>query len=237
MIDMHSHILPGVDDGAASLEDALEMARQALDSGVTCMVATPHCNYGGNTGMEDIKNAYLELLDALEYEQLPLQLKLGMEILASDDLPERLKAGKVWTYPGSRYFLVEFLPNRAASYMDLLLRRCQDAGFMPVVAHPERYEAIREDPRILMDWKRRGYGIQINRDSLLGRFGSYTAYCADYLLRHRMVNCIASDAHDPLRRNADWGNAFRLFEREFDPMQIERCLRIVPKKILMNENI
>mgnify|MGYP003290517130 CR=1 FL=1 len=237
MIDIHSHILPGVDDGAASLEDALELARQSLDSGICRMVATPHYNYGGSASLEEIKNAYLELTDALEYEQLPLHLQLGMEILASEDLPELLKAGKVWTYPRSRYFLVEFLPNRSAAYMDLLLRRCEEAGFMPVVAHPERYEQIREDPRILRDWKNRGYGIQLNRDSLLGRFGSYAACCAQYLLHHRMVNCIASDAHDPYRRNADWEAAFGLFDREFDPAKIEKCLRITPKKILHNADI
>ena len=237
MIDMHCHILPGIDDGAASMDDALIMAQQALESGIGCVVATPHYNHYGAASLEEIKNAYLELIDALEYEQLPLQVQLSMEILASEDLPELLKAGKVWTYPGSRYFLVEFLPRRSAAYMDQLLCRCQEAGFIPVIAHPERYSAIREDPRILMDWKNRGYGIQINRDSLLGMFGEHTAQCAWYILQRRMVNCIASDAHDPQLRNGCWDEAFALFHREFDPEKIHRCLRTVPRKILHNESI
>lgn len=237
IIDMHCHILPGVDDGAVSMDDALAMARQALDSGITHVVATPHYNYYGSATLNEIKNAYLELTDALEYEQLPLRVQLGMEILASEDLPERLKAGKVWTYPGSRYFLVEFLPRRSVQYMERVLTGCEEAGFLPVVAHPERYSAIREDPRILHKWKERGYGIQLNRDSLFGGFGKHTAHCAWYILQQRMVNCIASDAHDPQIRNQNWQRAFDLFDRECDPRKIHKCLRTVPQKILQDASL
>ncbi len=232
IIDMHCHILPGVDDGAESMEDALALAQQLLDSGITHVVATPHYNYYGSATLEEIKNAYLQLTDMLEYEQLPLRVQLGMEILASEDLPERLKAGKVWTYPGSRYFLVEFLPRRSLEYMDRVLTQCEEAGFLPVIAHPERYYGILEDPRILWKWKQRGYGIQLNRDSLFGGFGEQTAHCAWYILRQRMVNCIASDAHDPVVRNGDWRRAFDVFDRECDPQKIRRCVSTVPHKIL-----
>lgn len=237
IIDMHCHILPGVDDGAVSMDDALEMARQALDSGIRHVVATPHYNYYGSATLDEIKNAYLELTDALEYEQLPLRVQLGMEILASEDLPERLKAGKVWTYPGSRYFLVEFLPRRSVQYMERVLTGCEEVGFIPVVAHPERYDAIQENPWILRDWKARGYGIQLNRDSLLGGFGEHTAHCARYILQQRMANCIASDAHDPEIRNQNWHRALDLFDRECAPGKIQKCLRIVPRKILQNTSL
>ena len=235
IIDMHCHILPGVDDGAVSMEDALEMAHQALDSGITHVVATPHYNYGSCASMSEIKDAYLEFLDALEYEQLPLRVQLGMEILASDDLPQRLQEKKVWTYPGSHYFLVEFLPGESPAYMDQLLADCKAAGFTPVVAHPERYYAVREEPQLVKHWNELGYGVQINRDSLLGRFGNYTAQCAEYLLRHRWANCIASDAHNPHHRSANWEPAFDLFREEFNPKKIERCLEIIPDRILKDQ--
>lgn len=235
IIDIHSHILPGVDDGAVSMEDALQMARMALDSGITHMVATPHFNHCYCATIYELRDAYQELMDALEYEQLPLKLQLGMEIFASDDLPMLLQERKVWTYPGSNYFLVEFAPREDPEYMDRLLADCKKAGFTPVVAHPERYAAVREEPYLAKRWNDLGYGVQVNRDSLLGLFGDYAARCAEFLIRRRWANCIASDAHDVYRRSTNWKPAYMRFDEQYDPRKLERCLEITPKKILSNK--
>ena len=111
MIDLHSHILPEQDDGAQSLRDSLEMARMAVESGVTAMVATPHCNIPGvydNYYDTKFEENYQRVCNALEAEGIPLQLLCGMEVFATPDLPEMLAEGKLLTLNNSRYLLVEF---------------------------------------------------------------------------------------------------------------------------------
>lgn len=234
IIDLHNHILPGVDDGAMSMEDAVEMAALASRCGIGKIVATPHYHYGSSVSAEALEDAFEALSAALEYEQIDVKLEKAMEIMATDDLPELLQQGKVWTYPNSSYFLVEFDPDEEQGYFDCLLDRCAAAGFTPVIAHPERYYAVRRHPEMAQQWQEKGYGIQVNRDSLLGLFGEHAFYCADLLLRKGWANCIASDAHTPQFRNPYWGEAFRQLPGVYGFSTLAYCLETVPQRILEN---
>ena len=115
VIDLHSHILPGVDDGVATMDEALEMAQMAVDCGVFHMVATPHYNYFGHTTVEQIRAAFARLQDGLEYEQIPLQLYLGMENIATEHLPVHLRQGSALTYPDSPWFFGGILSGAVPS--------------------------------------------------------------------------------------------------------------------------
>ena len=234
IIDLHNHILPGVDDGAMSMDDAVEMAALAARCGIGKIVATPHYQHESSASPEALENAYSRLCAALEYEGIRLTLERSMEIMASDELPELLRRGDVWTYPGSNYFLVEFVQDEERDYFDWLLDRCVDAGFTPVIAHPERYHAVRRHPEMAQQWVQKGYGVQINRDSLLGLFGEQPFYCADLLLRKGWANCIASDAHTPQFRNPHWGEAFRQLPGVYGFRTLGYCLETVPERILQN---
>ena len=234
IIDIHNHILPGVDDGAMTMDDAVEMAALAARCGIQKIVATPHYQYEGDASLQILEDAFEALSAALKYEQIHITLEKSMEIMASDDLPELLQQGKVWTYPNSSYFLVEFNPNEDRDYFDRLLDRCVQAGFTPVIAHPERYHAVRRHPEIAQQWCRKGYGVQVNRDSLLGLFGEHPFYCADLLLRKGWANCIASDAHSPQYRNPHWGTAFRQLPCVYGFRALANCLETVPERILQN---
>ena len=139
IIDIHNHILPGVDDGARSIDDAVEMAALAAQCGIKKIIATPHYQYGVSTSAETLENAFYALCSALEYEQIGVTLEKSMEIMATDNLPELLQQGKVWTYPNSSYFLVEFFYDEEEEYFDWLLDRCAAAG----LPH-RRYEAQRQ---------------------------------------------------------------------------------------------
>lgn len=237
MIDIHSHILPGIDDGALSMEDSVEMAKIACKCGISQIVATPHYNGAYFATRNEIDKVYEQLCDELEYENIPIKLLKSMEILASDDLPELLTQGKVFTYPESSWFLVEFMPDEEYDYFDWLLDRCVEAGFKPVIAHPERYRAVYRHPEMAKGWSEKGYGVQVNRDSLLGVFGNQAYECSDYLLKRGWANCIASDAHSPQGRNPYWGEAFRLFPRVYSVRHLNRCLKDVPQCILNNTRI
>ena len=237
VIDLHSHILPGVDDGVATPDEALEMAQMAVDCGVFCMVATPHYNYYGHTTTEQIRVAFAQLQDGLEYEQIPLQIYLGMENITTSHLPEQLRQGKALTYPGSSWFLVEFLEDQPLGEINDILNRCVQEGFLPVIAHPERYSAVLDDPWIVKNWIDRGWAVQVNRDSLLGLFGQHRMACADFMMKQGWVTCIASDAHGIDGRNTDWDEAWQVLQQRYPHKLLERCLEINPQKILRGESL
>ena len=237
MIDLHTHILPNVDDGAVSLEDALHMAQLALESGVYQIVATPHYNCANSATYEEIEHSYMVLCDALEYEQLPLKLLLGMEIFADDDLPRKLVKKEVRTYPNSKYFLVEFDMDESVDYFERILEQCVEEGFLPVIAHPERYDAVWESPEIANDWCKKGYGVQVNRDSLLGKFGQRAYECADYLVKHGWANCIASDAHAPYMRSTYWRESLQFLLRTYGQRNMMLYLKNNPERILQGKSI
>ena len=145
MIDIHAHILPGMDDGAEDLRDTLEMARMAVESGISVMVATPHCNIPGvydNYFDQKFEGIYHRVCNALEAEEIPLQLLLGMEVFATPDLPQMLEEGKLLPINGGRYLLVEFPFEEDLDYVEEILAAVLDAGLLPVIAHAERYECI-----------------------------------------------------------------------------------------------
>lgn len=235
IVDLHSHIIPGVDDGPDSVEEALRMAKQAVQSGITHMVATPHYHPQDRIPTEEIRWCFEHLKEVLHYEQIPLKLSLAMELFADWSLPELLEKKLVWTYPDSNWFLVEFAIDEEPTYMDALLQRCAQAGYRPLVAHPERYHALWREPGIAKYWLDEGYGIQVNRDSLTGKLGGRSWECASFLARMGWISCVASDAHSSRYRNADWEDAFRSFRKEYGFCAMGQWLETTPDLILNNK--
>ena len=232
-VDLHTHILPGVDDGAYCIDDAIEMARMAVNSGINMLVATPHYRYYGHDNQAQILDAYERLVDALLYNQIPLQLELATEIWVSEnDCPAITPK---MTYPNTNWFLVEFSVDAHPKTMNEILQRYADAGFLPVIAHPERYLALQDDPIIARDWVEKGWGVQLNRDSLLGLFGPNCYWCADFMLRQGWANLIASDAHWVNQRNTDWTNAWEILHEKYGPKRIKQCTNDNPAKILQGQ--
>ena len=149
MIDIHSHVLPGVDDGAQTMEDSLELLAQAADSGVHTLVATPHCNIPDefeNFAGPELDELFLRLDKARQEAGIPLRLCRGMEVFATYELPALLRDGRVWTLNGTRYFLMEFAFQEDPDYCREILRRCRELDYLPIIAHPERYDFVQDDP-------------------------------------------------------------------------------------------
>ncbi len=203
MIDLHCHILPGVDDGAASDEESLAMARLAVESGVTAIAATPHCNLpGGPKNYADaaLRDRFLHLHRLLVREGIPLRLYTGAEVYATPEVPALLRDRRLLTLGGSRYLLIEFGFDEPRSFVERTLGAVADAGLTPVAAHPERYYFLQDDPTPLRDWAARGWAIQLNKGSLFGLFGRGAGRAAQWCMREGCVHLIGSDAHSPYRR-------------------------------------
>ena len=234
MIDLHSHILPGLDDGAQTLGDALAMARMAVRSGITAVAATPHC---ADDRVREVTEAWQLLREALEESGIPLRLLLGMEIFGTPDTLRLLQEGKMFTLNGSRYPLVEFSFCSDGSEESRILRSLCNAGYQPMVAHPERYRYIQENPRILNSWYRMGCLLQVNKGSLLGRFGHTAQVTAVELVERGFAAVVASDAHSPRMRTPWMEEVRRMLSETVSP----RCARVLleenPRKILKNEDV
>lgn len=239
MIDIHCHIIPHVDDGSRSMDMSLNMIAAAYDSGVRSMIATPHCcprlyeNYAG----KDLQEAWERLYHDVHAAGIPMHLYQGMEIMAVDDLPELLQEGKVWTLNGSLYFLVEFNFNEDPDYCKEILSSCISAGFRPIVAHPARYYFVQDDPSIVYEWYAMGCGIQLNKDSLLKRHGRMAYEIGNSLLRHRLVSCVASDAHGDIMRTTDLDEVREYLINEYGEEYAYMILEENPGRILRGQQL
>ncbi len=234
MIDLHSHILPELDDGAQSLGESLAMARMAVDSGITAMVATPHCAYDRR---EDVLESWKLLCEALEENGIPLKLYPGMEVFGTERTLKLLKAGKLLTLNGSRYPLVEFDFRSDGERETGILKELCQAGYRPLVAHPERYGYIQHDPTLANQWLRMGCLIQVNRGSLLGRFGRQAQAMAVELVERGFASAVATDAHSHKVR-APWLLDVReMLTKEISPLCARLLLEEIPGKILKNEQL
>lgn len=199
MIDIHCHLLPQVDDGAADPETALLMARMAVASGVDTIIATPHCNLPGaeqkNYRTLELAGRITALQKAITAEKLGLTILPGAEVLCTPEVPELLRQRKLPTLAESRYLLVEFYFDEDLHYMDDSLCAIAAEGIVPVIAHPERYGAVQQMPRVIDRWFHEGRVIQLNKGSILGRLGRRAEQTAQWILAHGLAHAVASDAH------------------------------------------
>lgn len=208
MIDLHCHIIPWVDDGAQNAKMACVMAQHALRSGVDTIVATPHCNLFGTRGLNCANyrsRRYDEMLGLfralLRQHGLPLRVLPGAEVFAHPaNLSALLEERRLVTLNHSRYLLTEFPFQADGMDISLLLARVAQSGLTPVVAHPERYAAVQDDLSLAAQWVEKGYVIQLNKGSILGRLGDGAQYASRALLRRGLVHVVATDAHDPRYR-------------------------------------
>lgn len=186
MVDIHCHILPGVDDGSPSMEGSLEMARMAADTGVTDIIATPHCNLPGdgpgNYRSPELDAALTRLRQALTRESIPLAVHPGAEVFCTPELDRLLDRQRLQTLGGGRYLLAEFYFDESAEFMEQCFRAIRRRGLVPVAAHPERYDAVQRDPYIIRRWFEGGVVIQLNKGSILGRLGRRAQDTALWLL-------------------------------------------------------
>lgn len=240
MIDIHSHVLPGVDDGSESMEMSLEMLSLAAESGVDTLVTTPHCNIPreyDNYADDDLLERWQQLDAAVQSEKIDIKLVRGMEIFATEELPSLLKNHRVWTLNDTAYFLTEFSFDEDPDFCRTILRRCCQLGFKPIIAHPERYFFIQDDPELAYEFCISGYGLQINKGSLLGRFGYGPKQTAELILQHGLCACVASDAHRPYERSTHMGEISEYLENYYGEAYMRLLLEENPARILSGRDL
>jgi len=204
MIDLHCHLLPGIDDGPATLEEALEMARIAVANGITAAHVTPHLHVGRwENDLAKIAAAVVTHRAALAQAGIRLELGYAAEVRLDYEILPLIEAGRVpflGTLEGYQVMLLEFphshVPIGADKFVDWLLAR----KVRPMIAHPERNKDLMRDPARLEPFVRQGCLLQLTADSVTGGFGDLCAQRAREFLEHGWVSVLASDAHDTVDR-------------------------------------
>lgn len=241
MIDLHCHIIPWVDDGAESAHTACRMAEICLQNGVDTIVATPHSNLVGSrlNYRDRLFTEYFSMFRALlRQHDIPLRVLPGSEVFAhSSNLRELLQEDKVIPLNHSRYLLVEFNFHTSPEMLNRLLRMVRAYGYIPVIAHPERYYAVQEAPGLALQWYDQGYVIQLNKGSLMGRLGQSACETAQYLLSNQSAHVVASDAHDTRGRAPGFRSLLPLLRDFCSPEYIRDLLEGNPFRILTDQNL
>lgn len=235
MIDLHSHILPAIDDGSGSLEVSLEMARMAVADGTTVMACTPHIYPGlymnHSAGIHAERD---KLQAALNTYHIPLKLVVGADAHLVPELLDGLKTGRIPTLNGSRYFLLEPSHHVPPPRFEDSVFETMAAGFQPVLTHPERLVWIEQHYDTFVALAHRGVWMQITAAAVLGKFGKRARYWSERMLDEGLVHILASDAHTTSMRSPKMAEAV---ERVAERLGKEEAFRQVlerPQAILDN---
>lgn len=201
MIDLHCHLLPGVDDGAGSLAESVEMAKMMVADGVSIVACTPHIMPGVyNNAGKDIRVKVSELQRVLDTEGIALALVVGADVHVAPDLVHSIQSGAAVTLHDSRYVLIEPPHHVAPPRMEDMFFGLMAAGYCPILTHPERLSWIDRQYGLIQRLSRAGVWMQLTSGSLLGAFGQRPKHWALRMLDEGMCHVLATDAHNTKRR-------------------------------------
>ncbi len=234
MVDLHAHLLPGVDDGAATPEEAAAMCRCAASDGITTIVATPHQRHElyPDTDRATLE-ARLETVRAVAPNGL--DLALGAEIRVDSDLlaeVDALPGGSLLPLAGSHYLLLDLPLTPVGPDPRALVHELTVAGWRPVLAHPERIWWLAADPAGIAGLVERGALVQLTAMSVTGGFGPRPKECSSFLLDADLVHFVASDAHDPVARPPVLSEAFRAVADGWGEERARRLTEDNPRAVL-----
>jgi len=238
VFDIHSHIVWDVDDGSDSLETSKEMLRQAAKSGTTHIVATPHVIEPNNMpSWETINDRVRQLREFSDEENLGLSVFSGAEFYMNWELLESIKDLKKYCINNGPYMLVELPMEQLPTYVDDFFYELRVRGIKPVLAHPERYPALRQHLDKLVKWRMDGLLLQININSLLGKYGQGPKDMAEAFLRNHVVDFIGSDAHNAERRTTNIHEALEAMEKLVSREEYLKITKENPNKMIFGEDI
>ncbi len=241
MIDIHCHILNGVDDGSMSEAESLVMAESASDGGTRAIVATSH--YFNEYQCEkllskkEIKEKFRDLKRYFERVKAPVNLYLGSEQYGVNNIYSLIENDELITINDSKYLLIEFSLDDEIERAKYVISQFEDTGIIPVIAHPERYEFVQDDITNVFWFLRKNCLLQVNKGSIIGRFGAEAEHTAMRILRERVAHAVASDAHGPYQRTANLSEAFERVCFELGDSYADYLFYDTPDRIVHNKYI
>lgn len=238
MIDIHCHILPNVDDGSESLEESIEMAKIAESEGITKIVNTSHCHFDfkykkGN----ELKLELEKFNQVLKEENINIEVLLGNELYYTSDLIERFNELDFFSMNNSKYILMEFSPINFPKNIEDVIYEIKIRGYIPIIAHAERYKQVQEDVNIVLDCIKEGALIQVNASSILGKNGEKAEDTSKKLLDNNMVHFVATDAHSSNRRRPLIKDSYNYILKNYGKEVSEKLFIENPTAVIENRDI
>lgn len=236
MVDIHCHILPGVDDGAADLSETRALLRRSYSQGVRTMIATPHLRIGMfETPADEIYEAFVQTREAAKEIDPSFEVVLGCEFHSASSMIEILKKDPSRTLAGTRYVLTEFSYGTSFSEIRQRTSELLQHGYRPIVAHVERIGCMNKDISLVEELQRMGVSIQVNADSIMGENGRLVKGFCKKLIKRELVQLIGSDAHDCKERVPNLGPCKAFIEKKFGQETARMLLFENPMRLLANE--
>ena len=235
MIDIHSHIIPNVDDGARSVEETFNILKEAQEAGFTDVILTSHflLNYY-ETNAQELIFWKEKLQEVLKKQGTKINLHSGMEIYITNQMEELLENKKILTLANSGYMLIELPLATNVKYFDYVVYYLEAKGIKPIIAHPERYKCVQKDPDIVEEYIEKGCLIQCNYGSIVNLYGREAEKTIKTLLKKNQVHFLGSDVH---RENGTYLiilDAIKKIRKIIGENKINEITTINPKKILQN---
>ncbi|HWR97018.1 MAG TPA: CpsB/CapC family capsule biosynthesis tyrosine phosphatase [Candidatus Methanoperedens sp.] len=239
MIDLHCHLLPGIDDGPETITDALAMCSQMVGDGTDTVVATPHMlTERYRVARADILRGVRNLREELAAWDIPLDVRPGADVMIASDLPALLRAGSLMTLgDAGSYVLLELPHDVIPSGLDDLLYEVQVLGITPIISHPERHFELQRRPDLLRPLIERGVLVQVTAASIEGAFGDSARRCGLLLLKTGMAHLCASDAHAPRGRKPGLSRARKIVEGLLSPAEARVIFEVNPARVLAGDSL
>jgi protein-tyrosine phosphatase len=235
MIDIHSHILPGLDDGSKSWEMTLAMCRQATQDGITQMVATPHASETYRYDRHRVEEGILELNRRIEPQ---ITFSIGCDFhLSYDNIEDAIAYPQRYTIAAKEYLLVELSDYGIPGNIGDSFFRLQSAGMTPIVTHPERNAILQRTPGQVLEWVMAGYLVQVTASAVTGQWGNIARKVAFWLLEHNAVHVLATDAHDDKYRKPILSEARNMVAKRFGEDLARRLVQENPAAIIAGKPI
>lgn len=238
MIDIHCHILPGVDDGSKNLEDSLEMARIAQSEGIKTIINTSHYSPDfdwvvGEKLLEELVN----FNNTLKENNIDVEVLIGNELYYNDNLLEYIDKKEFYTLNKSKYVLIEFSPISFPKNLCDVVYELKIRGYIPILAHVERYQEVQDNPKLIQEAIKEGALIQVNTSSVIGKGPSEANKSCDELLRQNRVHFIGTDAHGSNRRRPLIKEAYEYVSKKYGEDRANRLFLDNPSCVKNNEDI
>lgn len=238
MIDMHSHILPAIDDGSRSIEESIKMIKEAKEAGFTAIVSTSHYieeNY--NSSKHEREELIKEINQRLEAENVDIKIYNGAEAYVSTNLDELIKKKELPTINESKYLLMELPMHSEIIYLDNIIYNLKTNGIVPIIAHPERYSYVQKNPKMLKDFINKGVFFQSNYGSIIGRYGKDAEKTLKKLLKDNMIHFLGTDTHRSGSVYTQMDKIVKRLEKLIGKEKLELLSKTNPQKCLENKDI
>ena len=231
MIDIHNHSLYGVDDGAKTIEESVELLKEAAESGVKAIILTPHYRYGMFPySVRKVEENYQTLKKYAE--EFGVKIYPGCEYHVDTNMIENLEEKRTLSLAMKDYVLTEYSFETDKGYIRSMSRELLAHGYIPVVAHAERYECFQKQPEFAGELQELGVMIQVNADSALGLCGRHMKKVCNKMLKNEWIDVIASDCHDKDNRANHMAKCRDYIEKKFGIEEAEKLFYINPGKVL-----